>query len=112
MVDLKYLWRFDAPEIADEGGLEKVIKVLSWVLVATDGEREFAKSGRLALPEPDAKTFVPYEKLTQDVLVDWVENNPDVDPDYEKALLVAEFIKRVPAAPAPRYSEPLPFAAE
>jgi hypothetical protein len=108
---INYSWKFRA-EVAEVGGLEDVIKVVAWTLTASDGVREVETSSRLGFPDPDPKNFVPFEALTQETLVQWVETNPAIDLPKLKEDLAAELAKDPAPAPVVLSPKTLPFDVE
>lgn len=66
-----------------EDGLEKVAKVIHWRKQATetvDGKAYIADIyGSCAVSAPDPETFLPYESLTEAIVIPWLEATLDVD---------------------------------
>jgi hypothetical protein len=93
-------------------GLDDVVTVVPWTLTASDGARTFTYGSRLALPDPDPQAFIPFAKLTEDVVCKWVEESPSLDMDYIKASLAAEFARKTAPPPVSTAYKKLPFLGE
>ena len=108
---IKYAWSFPTPlEVAEtEGKFENIVKVVSWVLTATDGERSETLSNRLGMDPPDPADFTPFEKLIEAEIIDWVENNPALDIPALKAELAARFDVPEPVEPPATVTMAAPF---
>ena len=51
-----------------------VIKVL-YTATLTDGDYTFVESGRQEFtPDPSASSYIPYEDLTEDIVVGWLKD--------------------------------------
>lgn len=76
---------------------DKVWKRILWGLITTDISMEQPKDPYsvthhiLDLPPPDSSTFVPFDKVTQIVVLDWiyklVPNMPDIQRKNTEFLL-------------------------
>ena len=70
--------------------------------VRKEGERQYAKTN---LPEPDEENYIPYEDLTEEMVLSWVIETPE----YERAVfLVEKRLKEKEEIKEP----PLPWAGE
>jgi len=49
--------------------------------IQKEGESQYAK---VNLPEPDEENYTPYEDLTEEVVLEWVENSDE----YERATFL------------------------
>lgn len=58
----------------DDGVVHKV----RWTLVGEEGEYKEECNGAHLLPEPPTdKSFIPYEDLTEDIVLNWLFNDPN-----------------------------------
>tara|TARA_R110000822_G_scaffold61996_1_gene152965 strand:- start:195 stop:521 length:327 start_codon:yes stop_codon:yes gene_type:complete len=65
-----------------EVGLDNVIYIVHWSYLATDDSQEpitVNLSGALGVKYNEGDPFIPYDELTKDVVVGWLENDLDVD---------------------------------
>lgn len=71
-------------------GLEKVVLEVSWAYEASQGKIVTAKFGKVALSEPDASNFIPFEALTENTIQQWVFAliGEDIFSDYRSSLAV------------------------
>lgn len=108
---ITYKWQFGPAETQDKLGLIDVITIVPWTLTASDGERTFNRSSRIALPDPDPQAFVPLKDVTEEMVTQWVEGAPAVELPYIRALLAAEFL-RPASTPAITTKKDFPFNAK
>lgn len=65
------------------------VVVAHWLVAAVDGEFTASAYGTVSFsPDPNAPTFIPYEKLTQDEVLKWVWGS--VDKDATEASLAVQ----------------------
>ena len=70
--------------------------------VQKEGESQYAK---VNLPEPDEENYIPYEDLTEDMVLDWITNTPE----HQRAMFLVE--KRLQKK-AEIVEPPLPWSYE
>jgi len=66
----KYNWEFSQFESTHE----KVVTAIHWRLNATKNDTTNTIYGLISLPEPDPENFTPFEELTFEEVVFWIEN--------------------------------------
>jgi len=82
---MKYTWVISALECkVKDGELDNVIYVVHWRLSASNGlkddeEIKVDTYGGLHLESPTDVDFVPYEKITKEQVIGWLESKLDVD---------------------------------
>ena len=61
-----------------------VVNVI-WTLTGVDGEYTASIQGNTVFDSQQADPFIPYQDLTQDIVIGWVQNNlgPDGIANYE-----------------------------
>lgn len=106
-----YKWNInalDAKVSVDDD--ENVVYTVHWSLIATseDGEHTVSNIGTHGV-EYDADNFVPYEDLTEEMVIGWLEAGLDVDS--MKAGLDAQIEKLITPQEI-TYSNPFPPVAE
>lgn len=59
--------------------LEKVIKEINYVITGIQGTQTFSlnRPDPLVIPDADAQNFVPFEHLTESMLLSWIEQHCD-----------------------------------
>jgi len=65
-----------------QDNLDNVIYIIHWSYLATDDSVEpitVNLSGAMGVEYKEGDPFIPYNDLTKDVVVGWLENNLDVD---------------------------------
>ena len=74
MNNIVYSWNFNPLEIVyNEETLTNVVTVVHWQYVATHVSASQQSIGTVSLDTPSAEAFIPFESLTKEMLVDWVE---------------------------------------
>ena len=70
-----YTWNISSLEIVkNKENLTNVVKIIHWNYEVTDENENSAKIyGSNPLDTPDQTAFIPYENLTFDIVVDWLE---------------------------------------
>ena len=51
--------------------------------VQKEDEQQYTK---VNLPEPDEENYIPYEDLTEDMVLDWITNTPE----HQRAMFLVE----------------------
>tara|TARA_R100000329_G_scaffold98631_1_gene81476 strand:- start:1840 stop:2178 length:339 start_codon:yes stop_codon:yes gene_type:complete len=105
-----YKWTINAldAKVAVEDGNENVVYIVHWSYSATDETGEYtANSIGAHSVEYDADNFTPYEDLTEEIVIGWLEDGLDVDSmkasldgQIEKLITPTETTYHNPFAPA------------
>ena len=76
-----YKWTISAFDCAvKKDKLENVISTVHWRYSATDANSVSAETyGATALEEPKTKSFIKFDKLTEEQVCNWLESILDVD---------------------------------
>lgn len=90
-----------------DGALSDVVVTVHWCCTATDGAYVGMVYNTCMLPLPDGDAFIPYDELTQDIVLDWIWVN-GVDRDSTEATAVAYVAAQ---QNPPIVSPPLPWEA-
>lgn len=90
------------------GNLSNVVVEAHWHLTAADGPYSADCYGAALLPEANGASFTPYENLTHDEVVSWVESIAASELDSAKENL-ASTVAKLKANPAA--SPELPWVA-
>lgn len=102
-------WTVQSMQTApQEGGLQDVVKSVSWLCTDTDGTNETRVGGNTEVPEPQAP-FTPYDQLTEAQVIGWVQEvlGPQKVAEIE-ASLAAQLVE---ISNPPVVILPLPWAA-
>ena len=72
--------------VIDDDGLSNVVKTVHWRLIGTD-ENGVSSSvyGAASFPKPEAEGYIPFEDLTQEIILVWLETVLDI-PAFEKQI--------------------------
>ena len=91
-----------------EAGLTNVVFRVDWALSSTDGTFDTAMSGSTDVPAPDFANFIPFDQLTEAVVLDWVRaHTPQAKfDDCERQMADWLAAQHVPSVVTP----PLPWA--
>ena len=82
---IEFTWKIESLErnIADGG----VVRA-NWRANAVDGDHRTSAYGGISFtPDPDADDFIPFESLTEDVVLGWIFSEEGQDPDFNAALV-------------------------
>lgn len=71
--------------IKNEGDLQDVVITIHWRYQATKDEVTTDTYGAVSIPLPTGEDFTPYEELTKEQVVGWLEATLDV-PAMEESL--------------------------
>lgn len=86
---IQYIWDFSSINVSNREGLDNVVVSVDWTLKAIDGDLSSTASGTVALEKPDAKNFIFYQDITEQVMQSWVEKaiNHDAVERIKNGLL-------------------------
>ena len=106
-----YNWKINALDAkVSVGDDENVVYTVHWCLIATSENEEHTVSNIGAQGiEYDADNFVPYENLTEEIVIGWLEDALDVDSI--KANLDAQ-IEKLATPTEITYTDPFAPGAE
>ena len=82
---IEFTWKIESLEknIADGG----VVRA-NWRVNAVDGDYRSGRYGDISFtPNPDTDDFIPFESLTEDVVLSWIFLEEGQDPDYNVGLV-------------------------
>jgi hypothetical protein len=66
--------------VIDEDGLTNVVQTVHWRLIGTDENNVSSDVyGAQGFPAPAAEGYIPFEYLTQEIVVGWLESVLDVE---------------------------------
>lgn len=78
--------------VIDEDGLTNVVQTVHWRLTGTDENGVSSDVyGAQSFPAPEAEGYIPFEELTQEIVVGWLESVLDVEA-LEKQIEDAIFL--------------------
>ena len=81
MDNITYKWSFGAPEVLlSADGLTNIVSKIFWKIEAfVEGEKYLAVySSSTNVSQPDEQSFTPFEELTEEQVVSWVESIEDI----------------------------------
>lgn len=85
---MKYTWEISALECkVKDGDLENVIYTIHYRYTANNEAEEEVTSdtyGSVVLSTPDAVSFVPYDDVTEEIVIGWLESSVDVEALKER----------------------------
>ena len=84
MSNITITHKVENAEAYSTNDLQNIIKRVRFVIEASDGTRVKTSFFTVELGDPDAKTFVEYEQLTKDQVLQWVK--AQIDPAQILAL--------------------------
>ena len=84
---ITYKWNVNPMDcVIDDDGLSNVVQTVHWRLIGTD-ENGVSSSvyGAASFPKPEAEGYIPFEDLTQEIILGWLETVLDI-PAFEKQI--------------------------
>lgn len=106
-----YAWRIERLDAAPrEGRQRNVVHNIHWRLLGTDGVNTLDLYGTVPLSEPNPKDFTPYDELTEESVVSWLEAAIDANAGAENATVaqMRESLARMLAAQRKPSVVPMP----
>lgn len=82
---------------ADGQAVSNSICVVEWNYIGTrdDGETAmFPGTARFSPENVSSEDFIPFENLTEEIVIGWLENSPFVDLEMARSQIDAEFVLR------------------
>lgn len=79
-----------------QDGLTNVVKIVHWRYSAQDGEYVKDTYGSISLDPPNAENFTPFNELTKQKVVEWLETKLDVAKMQEDLVANIERLKNPP----------------
>lgn len=78
--------------VIDEDGLTNVVQTVHWRLTGIDDNGGSSDVyGATSFPTPEAEGYIPFEELTQEIIIGWLDSVLDV-PALEKQIEDAIFL--------------------
>lgn len=72
--------------VIDEDGLTNVVQTVHWRLIGTDENGVSSDVyGAQSFPKPKAEGYIPFEELTQEIIIGWLGSVLDV-PTLKKQI--------------------------
>lgn len=72
-----YTWAVDAMYTVQQPDPDYVVRVV-WTMTGVDGEYTASITGSSQFDSNQSGTFIPYQDLTPEIVIDWVQN--DIGP--------------------------------
>lgn len=69
-----YTWTINAMYTVQQPDPDYVVNVV-WTLTGVDGEYTASIGGNTLFDSQQADPFIPYNELTQEIVIGWVQNN-------------------------------------
>jgi hypothetical protein len=79
--------------VYDTDELKDAIKEVDWILVASRGNLEINTATMTTFAEPKADSFTPFQDVTQEQLLSWIEASPEYKT--AKAYLETELAQKL-----------------
>ena len=76
---INYNWKFPVMECQNKGSLEKIVVLIHWIFEAEKNDVKSNIYGTTSLSLPTEENFTPYEKLTKEQVVSWIESILNVE---------------------------------
>jgi hypothetical protein len=104
-----YTWTIDAMYTVQQPDPNYVVNVM-WTLTGVDGQYTAFIQGNSLFDSNQSSTFIPYDQLTQDIVIGWVQNQlgPQGIANYE-ANVQGQIDSQINPPVSPQ-NTPLPWA--
>lgn len=79
---MKYKWIFSAPEVLISlNGLTNIVSKIFWRIdcFVDDEKYKASYSSSTNVNQPDEQYFTPFEELTEEQVISWIESIEDID---------------------------------
>jgi len=78
---ITYTWKINAVDCeVSKNDMANVVYGVHWSLFAQDEEGRMASIiGMQSVGDPDPENFTPFDELTEDIVVGWIEGAMDMD---------------------------------
>ena len=105
---ITYTWQITGMQVISLTQEPEYVVNAFWIKTGTDenGNTGFYTGETTFTPNPDQTDFIPYDQLTQEIVISWVQ--PIVDNSYG-AFADAQIQKQIDAKIYPVTSPPLPW---
>lgn len=100
--NIKYSWRIDSFLRKDTENLQNVIYSITWTRTALDLNSNLATSisSNIFLEVPiNSEEFIPYDQITQQKVIEWIEDDVDLERLTENLMKNIEHNRRVVHSP-------------
>ena len=100
---ITYTWRINKMYIKPSlNGLTNVIHTVDWDYIGTD-ENNNKSSVRvpMILPEPLEANFIPYNDITEEMVISWLESISNIEDLQQDIINKIELIKNPPIIELP-----------
>lgn len=112
---IAYAWTITAARVRDIAALANVIAEVDFKVTAQEGDVTAETEARIALLPPDPEAFVPYDQVTQVLLVQWTKQACNAKSGTRETVIkgfLADRLALQQAADAPQVeSKQLPWEA-
>lgn len=65
-------WKITDLNIYSDKGIDGIVHSIKWQCIASDGQKEFSKSGSAILPHPESNNFVELKQTTKEMVEGWL----------------------------------------
>jgi hypothetical protein len=87
MENLTYKWFIPSlTVIKSQDGLDNIITTIHWSRQITDGTTTAYANGAIGINPPDVNDFIPYESITKEQIISWLESTLNVEEINAVAL--------------------------
>jgi hypothetical protein len=77
---INYIWKIARVEVKAESGMENIIQTVYWHKMGVDIDGDIGDFfGNTILPTPSTGSFINFNQLTEEQVVEWVIQSIDVD---------------------------------
>ena len=108
-MSITYTWAVTGMKVTRVGAMPNYVVQTYWTKTGTDanGNTGMFSGARPFTPNPDQPNFVPYDQLTQEIVLSWIQ--PVVTDSYEEHVN-GVIAKQIADKIDPVVDEPLPWA--
>ena len=106
---ITYEWNVTSMKVVDANNLENVVIQTYWTKTGTDEDGNsgmFSGATPLPLSTVDPDNFVPYDQLTQEIVIGWIQ-----DTVKDQTHVDEQIQKQINQKKNPVVEKPLPWAS-
>jgi hypothetical protein len=98
-----YTWSINEMHIKPSlNGLTNIIHIIDWSYIGTDEDNNTASVGLpITLPEPSEENFIPYNNITKEMVISWLESILNIEDLQQSVIDKIENIKNPPLIEMP-----------
>ena len=75
-----FTYKVDSIRTGTVGKMTDVVKYVEWTLTGTLETQSFSLPQKIELSDPESLSFIPFAELTEEDVIEWIENTANLEP--------------------------------